>query len=147
MPHTFVDNVMHCVFSTAERKPFIEPRLQPELWSFMAGIARRHDIKPLLFGGVADHCHALIALPSRICIADAMRWIKGGSSKWFREKHVPTFHWQEGFAAFGVSASQRERVAAYIRRQPEHHRKLDFKIAFVSLLAKHGIQYDERYLW
>jgi putative transposase len=113
----------------------------------MAGIAREHKIKTLLIGGMPDHCHALIALPSTVCIADAMRWIKGGSSKWFREKHVRGFGWQEGFAAFGVSASQRDKVLIYIRNQPQHHRKIDFKSELMTLLEKHGVEYDERYLW
>jgi REP element-mobilizing transposase RayT len=147
MPHTYVDNVLHCVFSTAERRPFIHLELQPQLWSYMAGIAREHKIKTLLIGGMADHCHALIALPSTVCIADAMRWIKGGSSKWLREKHVRGFGWQEGFAAFGVSASQRDKVLAYIRNQPQHHRKIDFKSELITLLEKHGVEYDDRYLW
>ena len=146
MPHTYVDNVHHCVFSTAERRPFIKKALQPRLWSYIAGIAKEHEIRPLLIGGVDDHCHALIALPTRICVADAMRWIKGGSSKWFKETYVRDFGWQEGFGAFGVSASQRSKVLDYIRRQREHHAKTDFKSEYVGLLKKHGIVFEEKYL-
>ena len=35
----------------------------------------------------------------------------------------------------------------YIQRQAEHHRKMTFEEEFLALLKKHGIAYDERYLW
>jgi hypothetical protein len=38
-------------------------------------------------------------------------------------------------------------VRRYIQGQKEHHRKRDFKKEFIELLNKHGIEYDERYIW
>jgi len=46
-----------------------------------------------------------------------------------------------------VSVSQLDKTIAYIRDQPEHHRKLTFQEEFLMLLKKHGVEYDERYLW
>jgi len=48
---------------------------------------------------------------------------------------------------FSVSVSQLDKIIAYIKEQPEHHRKMTFKEEFVALLKKHRIQYEERYLW
>jgi putative transposase len=51
------------------------------------------------------------------------------------------------YGAFGVSVSQLDKTIAYIRNQPEHHRRISFQEEFVILLQKHGINFDERYLW
>lgn len=75
--------------------------------------------------------------------------IKGNSSKWANETKmkIRKFGWQEGYGAFSVSESQASAVAKYIRSQEEHHRQQSFQEEFVALLKRHGIAYDERYLW
>jgi len=35
-------------------------------------------------------------------------------------------------------------VEAYIARQKEHHRDMDFRAEFLELLRRHGIEFDER---
>ncbi len=51
------------------------------------------------------------------------------------------------YGAFGVSVSLLEKTIRYIKSQEEHHRRVSFQQEFLALLRKHGIQYDERYLW
>jgi REP element-mobilizing transposase RayT len=100
-------------------------------------------------GGMEDHVHILLSLPATISISKAMQLIKGGSSKWIHEtfSEQRTFAWQEEYGAFSVSVSQLDKTVAYIRGQPEHHRKMTFQEEFLMLLKKHSIKYDERYLW
>ncbi len=78
-----------------------------------------------------------------------MQLIKGGSSKWmhdsFPERRL--FTWQEGYGAFSIGITDIERTIEYINTQQEHHRKMDFKQEFVLFLRKHGVEYDERYIW
>jgi len=57
------------------------------------------------------------------------------------------FAWQVKYGAFSTSASLIDRTIQYIRTQEEHHQKLSFKDEFLALLQRHGIGYDERYLW
>ncbi|HUQ50001.1 MAG TPA: transposase [Terriglobales bacterium] len=147
MPQTHIDNVLHFVFSTHERRPFIKEDLQPRLWAYMGGIAKKHDILPITIGGMDNHVHLLLALPSELSPAKAMQLIKGGSSKWFAEKHVKGFSWQNGFGGFSVSASLVPTVVTYIRNQADHHKKFDYKLEYLSLLKKHGVAYDPKYLW
>ena len=82
-------------------------------------------------------------------IAKAMQLIKGGSSKWVHESFPEhrLFGWQVKYGAFGVSVSLLDKTIQYIRNQAEHHRKMTFQEEFLALLKKHGIAYDERYLW
>ena len=149
MPHSYVSNLMHCVFSTKERLPLISSELESRLWPYLGGIARENKMKAMAIGGTIDHLHTLLSLPSTMSFAKAVQLIKGGSSKWihdtFREHRK--FAWQEGYGAFSVSSSQVEKTIAYIHRQKEHHRRRSFKDEFIDLLDKHGIEYDPRYVF
>jgi REP element-mobilizing transposase RayT len=146
---SYVSAYFHFVFSTKERRPFITPELRERLWPFLGGIARQNKMKAVEIGGVEDHIHILLSMPATIAVSKAMQLIKGGSSKWIHETFAAqrAFSWQEEYGAFSVSVSQLDKTAAYIRKQPEHHRKLTFQEEYLMLLKKHGIEYDERYLW
>jgi putative transposase len=106
-------------------------------------------MKAIEVGGVADHIHMLISIPATMPISKAMQLIKGGSSKWIHDTFPEQcqFAWQEKYGAFSVSFSQLDVIVEYIRNQEEHHRKKTFQEEFLSLLKKHNIEYDERYLW
>jgi putative transposase len=127
----------------------ITPELRERFWPFLGGIARQNKMKAIEVGGVADHVHILISLPSTMAISKAMQLIKGGSSKWIHETFPDqrTFAWQDEYGAFSVSVSQLDKIVEYIKRQEEHHRKTTFQEEFLALLKKHHIEYDERYLW
>ena len=146
---SYVAAYFHCVFGTKDRQKLISPALQERLWPFLGGIARENDIKALMVGGTNDHTHILISVPSTISIAKAMQLIKGGSSKWIHETFPEHrgFGWQEKYGAFSVSVSQVGRIINYIKNQAEHHRTRSFQEEFLALLKRHGIAFDERYLW
>lgn len=149
MAHSFISQLMHCVFSTKERRPMITPEIQPRLFQYIGGIARENKMKLLAAGGVDDHVHLLVSMPSTISISKAMQLIKGGSSKWLHETFPKShlFQWQEGYGAFSIVISDVERTIAYINHQAEHHGKMDFKTEFLAFLKKHEIEYDERYIF
>jgi putative transposase len=149
MPHSYVSNLMHCTFSTKERFPFIQPDLESKLWAYIGGIARKNRMKALAVGGVADHVHALLSLPAAMNFAKAVQLIKGGSSKWVHDSFSKyrQFGWQEGYGAFSVSASQVAKTIRYIANQRAHHRKTGFEEEFLTLLNKHAIEYDRRYVF
>lgn len=123
--------------------------LQERLWPFMGGIAREHGMKALAVGGVEDHVHLILSLPTTVSIAKALQYIKGGSSKWIHDTFPEqrAFSWQTGYGAFSVGVSQVDATIAYIQSQIEHHRKMTYQDEFLLFLKKHGIAYDERYVW
>jgi REP-associated tyrosine transposase len=149
MPSTYTNLLYHIVFSTKDRRPFINPKLRAELHPYMGGIILDAGGEPLEIGGVEDHVHLLVKLPADLAVSDALRLIKSNSSKWAGERSdlVRTFAWQTGYSAFTVSKSQVASVRKYIKNQEQHHRRLPFKQELVSLLEKHEIDYDRRYLW
>lgn len=149
MPHSYVSCHVHYVFSTKDRRKIISPEVKERLWAYMGGIARENNMKALAVGGMADHAHILLALPSTISVAKAIQLIKGGSSKWVSETFpkLQHFAWQEGYGAFSIGVSGIESTIAYIQNQEEHHRIRTFEEEYLAFLKKHGIAYDERYVW
>jgi putative transposase len=149
MSHSFACLLTHAVFSTKDRAPFIKGDCGERLWPYMGGIAREIGGKALIVGGTADHVHLLLSLPPTLCAADAMRDLKANSSKWVHETWPERrdFTWQTGYGVFSVSESSREAVAQYIEGQESHHKRMTFQEEFVALLKKHGVEYDERYIW
>ncbi len=149
MAHSNTKLLYHCIFSTKGRRAFIKDAIQQRLYPYIASILRAKDSDLLAVGGTADHVHLLVELPATLPVADAMRLVKTNSSKWLRET-FPThraFGWQTGYGAFTVSASAKDDVIRYIGNQEQHHRSRTFESEFVEFLNRHGLEYDDRYIW
>ena len=142
MPHSLVNNRVHVIFSTKNRDKAIGDDVQPRLWAFMGGIARKNGFAAIAVGGMEDHVHALLTIPATVPLAKAVQLIKGGSSKWCNENLPQRFAWQEGYAAFSVSASQKDAVIRYIRDQKQHHAKRTFQDELVEFLEKNDLAFD-----
>jgi REP element-mobilizing transposase RayT len=147
--HSFTSALFHCVFSTKDRRPIIDDVLQERLFPYMGGIAREIRARALTIGGVGDHVHLLLSLPSNMDVAQAMRLIKTNSSKWVHDTFSDRadFRWQTGYGAFSIGISQVDDTRAYIESQREHHRNRSFQEEFIAFLKRHEIEYDERYIW
>lgn len=146
MASTFLSLHYHIVFSTKERRPFIAPAWRTQLHDYLGGTVNGLGAVSQRVGGVADHVHLLVGLKATHCLADFMRELKKATSVWARENHEPEFAWQDGYAAFTVSASKRAVVREYIENQEAHHAKRDFVSELKELLEKHEVEYNERYL-
>ncbi|MBP3764007.1 MAG: transposase [Bacteroidales bacterium] len=120
----------------------------PRVFDYMAGEVRILGGVPIIVGGMPDHIHMLVALPRTMSIADFMMNVKKGSSKWIKgiDGRYRSFAWQEGYGAFSVSHSMKEKTINYISTQEVHHRKKSFMEEYRSFLEANGIEYDERYL-
>ena len=148
MPSTHLSLHYHVVFSTKERRPWIDAGWRDELHRYLGGCVKTLEALPESIGGVDDHVHLLLGLRATHCLADVLREIKKASSRWIHEqKQRPQFAWQEGYGAFTVSASNLAPVREYIATQKEHHRKRPFQDEYRALLKKHEIAFDERFLW
>ena len=139
--------LFHVVFGTKDRMPLIRGTWENELYKYMGGIIKNHSGEPIEIGGMPDHVHLHVRLELKETFPDQMRSLKASSSKWVRTNFDPKFSWQRRYAAFTVSESASDSVRNYIRGQKEHHRKQLFEDEYRSLLIKHNVQFDERYLW
>jgi putative transposase len=144
MSHSHVCCLVHVVFATAERRPFIRNEIRERLHGYLCGIGRENGIQVVAAGGTADHVHLLISLPRTISIAKAVQLLKSGSSKWIHEdvSGSRNFARQEGYGAFSVGVSQRATTVKYILTQVEHHKRISFEDELKKFLSVHGISED-----
>jgi len=147
MSQSLAKILVHTVFSTKDRRPFLRDKpLREESHRYIGGILANLDCQPIIIGGVEDHVHLLCAL-SRTCDAAKMvKEAKRGSSSWIKSK-IPDFAWQNGYGIFSIGFSQIESVKQYIAGQEEHHRKISFQDELRQLLKRYEIEFDERYAW
>ena len=149
MSHSFHLDYAPIVFSTKERRRTIAAEFESRLHAYLGGIVREQGGVSLRINGTDDHVHILARTPKTVADSDFMRILKPNSSKWVHETFPQhrNFAWQVGYGWFSVSKSSVPKVEAYIDSQKEHHRSMTFQEEFIQLLKKHGIEYDERYLW
>ncbi|HEY3323010.1 MAG TPA: IS200/IS605 family transposase [Planctomycetota bacterium] len=149
MPQSLACVLVHAVFSTKNREPFIQPDIEKELYPYIATILQTGGSPALTIGGTADHLHILYSLSRTKTIASVIEDIKSDSSKWIKQKGTAysRFYWQSGYGAFSIGQSSVEALKGYISGQKAHHRKASFQDEFRDLLLKYEIPFDERYVW
>jgi putative transposase len=148
MGNSYISCYVHYVFSTKNQKKWLKSDIREKLFPYIGGICRENNFKLIKAGGVDDHLHLLVSLPSTITIAKAIQYLKGGSSRWIHETfgNMKDFAWQEGYGAFTIGVSQTDRTIKYITNQEDHHRKKTFREELIDFLNYHGIEFEEKYL-
>ena len=150
MPQSLAKILIHTVFSTKERRPFLRDRvLREELHRYPGGILASHGCQPLLVGGVEDHVHILSTLARTCQAAEMIKEAKRGSSLWLKTKgpDLEAFAWQNGYGVFSIGFSQVGAVRSYIASQEARHRRVTFQEELRGLLRRYDIAFDERYVW
>src|SRR4051794_5920323 len=150
MPQSLAKILVHTVFSTKDRRPFLHDLIMgDELHRYLGGILTNLGCQSITIGGIEDHVHILCAL-SRTCqAAEMVKEVKRGSSLWLKTKrsYLGDFAWQNGYGIFSIGFSQMASVCGYIAGQEEHHQKVSFQDEFRLLLKRYEIEFDERYVW
>jgi putative transposase len=117
--------------------------------AYLATVCRDLGAELVCVGGVADHVHIVTTLPRTVSQAQLIEQIKKVSSKWIKtlDARYRGFFWQRGYGAFSVSSNQLKAVLEYVDTQQKRHRTRTFQDEYRELLRKHGIDFDERYVW
>jgi|JI6StandDraft_1071083.scaffolds.fasta_scaffold12648_2 putative transposase len=150
MPQSLSQVIIHLVFSTKHRQPWLKAPFKQPLHAYIASTVRELErCECYRVGGVEDHVHLAIRLSRTITIADLVQKVKTSSSRWVKEQDrtLEHFAWQNGYAAFSVYYREMHRLLAYIDGQEEHHRKRTFQDEYRGLMTENGIEFDERYVW
>ena len=149
MPQSLSSILIHLIFSTKNREPFLTPEIDVELYPYMASIFKALKSQALIINGTSDHVHTLFSLSRVVTIANVVEEVKTESSKWIKTKgrEFRNFHWQSGYGAFSISRSQEPTVKRYIGRQKEHHRRVTFQDEYRKFLKAYEVEYNERYVW
>lgn len=149
MSQSLAKNLVHLVYSTKKRTPWLTATIRKRLYAYMAGILKQWKSPALVIGGVEDHVHILFSLSKNYPLAKIVEEVKKGATKWLKQQGAEfrEFHWQGGYGAFSVSQSMVPTVKAYIENQERHHRRKSFQDEFREFLQRHEIEFDERYVW
>ena len=150
MPQSLSKVLIHTIFSTKNREPYFkEAAFRGELHSYLGGVAKSLGCRPLRVGGVPDHVHLLTTLSRTIAIAEFVKEVKRVSTGWIQQRSIAyrKFRWQSGYGAFSVSECKAPEGSRYIGNQKEHHRTVTFQEDFRKLLRRHGVEFDERFVW
>ncbi|MBS1787430.1 MAG: IS200/IS605 family transposase [Acidobacteria bacterium] len=149
MPQSLSHVVIHVVFSTKERYPFLDSVTRPKLHAYLATVARNAGCEAYRVGGMADHVHLAIRLSRTITIASLVETLKTSSSKWLKTQSpdLAAFSWQRGYGCFSVSPADLDALRVYIDNQESHHQARTFQDEFRMFLKKYGVEYDEAYVW
>lgn len=149
VPQSLARLIIHVVFSTKNRARFLTEDIRPRSFAYLATVGRDMDCEVFRVGGVEDHVHLAANLARTASIAEFAKRIKQSGSVWMKNQPGVSsdFEWQAGYGAFSLGQSQLEGLLKYIERQEEHHRTRSFQEEYRDLLAKYGINADERYVW
>jgi putative transposase len=150
MPQSLADLLIHIVFSTKNRVPFLKSvDVREHLNAYVVGALENLECPSLITRSVEDHIHVLCQLSRTMSIAQLVKEIKTTSSVWLKGQgqDLRDFHWQAGYGAFSVSHSNKPQVMDHIANQEEHHRTRTFQEEYRLLLQRHDIQFDELYVW
>jgi putative transposase len=149
MPQSLSQVILHIVFSTKERRPWLDAEIRPRMHAYLATVCRDCGCQAYRVGGVADHVHIAARLARTISQADLLEKIKKTSSAWVKRQgdQYAGFFWQGGYDDFSIGWSQLEDLERCIDHQEEHHRTQTFQEEYRNLLRKYQIEFDERYVW
>jgi REP element-mobilizing transposase RayT len=148
MSSTYSALYYHFIWGTKNQEPMIDRAWRERLHAFLGGCTKNAEAVPIAIGGVSDHVHMLVSLLPTHKLSEFARDVKRKSSEWIHtEIGSGGFQWQDGYGVFTVSKSAMDDVRAYIAGQEEHHRTRTFREEYIAFLKKHGVEYDERYVW
>ena len=149
MPQSLSCILVHIIFSTKNRVPFIDASLEKELHPYMSSIFNTLGCPARALNGTMDHVHILCSMSRTRTIADVVEEAKTGSSKWAKTKgpQYRKFYWQKGYGAFSIGASGERDLKEYIARQKEKHVRKTFQDEFRSFLKLYNVPYDEKFVW
>lgn len=147
MPQTLSFNLVHVVFSTKGRVPYIREEVRVGLYAYLAGTARELGCECYRAGGVGDHVHLAMKIGVTKAAAKVVSEVKSASSAWMKTQGVAGFAWQRGYALFSVSPAHMGALVRYIEGQEAHHRREDFQSEMRGFLERYHVAFDERYVW
>jgi putative transposase len=76
MSQSLSNVLLHLIFSTKNRHPFIDEAVEPEMHAYMVSIAAASGSYVHKIGGFNDHVHVFLTLPRTVTISDLLEELK-----------------------------------------------------------------------
>ena len=139
----------HIIIGTKLHRPTISENHERDLYSYILSFSKNKNCHLYRIGGMPNHIHIFIGLPSTFAVADFVRMLKISTNNFMKE-HLPDFPmfegWRSEYFAATCSVRDKEAIIEYIKNQKQHHAKLSFKDELIIMLKHYGIEYNEAYL-
>ena len=144
---SYTNLLYHIVLRTYQSENTINTEHERELYAYMLGFIKNQNAKLLRIGGMPDHIHLFISLPTTITVANFVQGLKISSSKWLRaNKDFPAFNgWGKEYAAFTCSNRDKDMIVNHIKNQKNHHKKTTFADEYRAFLLENGLEIREEY--
>ena len=140
----YVKIMIHAVWATKNRKPFLSKEIRPVVIEHIKHNARSKEIFIDRLNGYTDHLHCLLGLNNNMSISKTMQLLKGESSFWINKNNLTNtkFEWADEYYAASVSESMLYKVRAYIDGQEDHHKKKTFQNEYEDFFQKYGYYFQ-----
>ncbi|MCR4829783.1 MAG: transposase [Bacteroidales bacterium] len=144
---SYVQTLYHIVFRTYRSVPAIDTDYERELYAVILEQTKSLGGTLIRIGGMPDHLHILVSLPSSISLASYVQSVKTFSSKWLHANpHFPHFHgWSREYAGFTYAFRDKDMIANYIRNQKEHHKRTSFAEEYRAFILENGLPLREEF--
>ena len=145
MSYTY--SYFHIIFHTLHNNPTISEKHEKMLYGYIWGFCKNKNVTLIRIGGMPNHIHLLVNLPSNLTLADFVRELKYSSNRWLKTNpNFPLFEgWSEGYAGLSCGPNDIDRIVNYIKNQKQHHGKVSFGDEIRTIFDEYGIEADERF--
>ena len=101
--HSYSRVWVHLIWATLERRPLLSRSAAVKMSGFLSDYASEKGIYMKINYVNPEHVHALVDLPTNLCLEEAMQLFKGGSSHWINESNLVPGKFGWGGAAMAPS--------------------------------------------
>ncbi len=139
---SYVKILVHLVFTTKEREPFLSPTVRPLLFKHIKEYSKLNNIYLESIGGWNEHVHVLVSLGKEQTISKVAMLIKGESSYWMNKSKMLDVHfnWQDDYYAISIGESGRGNLISYISNQEKHHKGQSYLQEIREIISKYKLK-------
>ena len=80
---------VHFVWAAWDRQPLITDDIVRDLYKYMEAVCNDDHCGVPAIGGLPNHVHLLVLLSNTVTLADLVRHVKGGSSRFVSKRLMP----------------------------------------------------------
>lgn len=145
---SYLQLLYHIVFRPKNSAPAIPVEHEEMLYRYVWGYIKERGGVLYRIGGMPDHIHIFVSIPSSISVADFVRDMKIAASRFLKDHRAEFPHftgWGKSYCALTHSYQEKDKIVNYIRNQKEHHKRVNFHDELLSLVQEYGVKLDERY--
>ena len=144
---SYIQSIYHLVFRTYCSEPTINEEHERELFAVIMKQTETLRGKLIRIGGMPEHIHILVSLPSVISLANYVQAVKTFTSRWLRENpNFPKWNgWSREYAAISYNVRDKNMIVNYIKNQKTHHKRMSFAEEYRAFMEENGIPIREEY--